>query len=114
MKKIITSVFNFISSINLTILVLSAATVIFILQITREKLATLPSWKWLTIIPEFDFYHSRGSIILFALFCVNLVACSLKRLPRTISITEVHQGCLMMRFCLQCLILLHLLLKNPG
>jgi cytochrome c biogenesis protein len=86
MKKIITSVFNFISSINLTILVLSAATVILILQITREKLATLPSWKWLTIIPEFDFYHSRGSIILFALFCANLVACSLKRLPRTISI----------------------------
>jgi cytochrome c biogenesis protein len=86
MKKIITSVFNYISSINLTILVLSAATVIFILQITREKLATLPAWKWLTIIPEFDFYHSKGSIILFALFCANLVACSLKRLPRTISI----------------------------
>jgi cytochrome c biogenesis protein len=86
MKKIFTSVFNFISSINLTILVLSAATVIFILQVTREKLAPLPAWKWIAIIPEFDFYHSRGFIILFALFCANLVACSLKRLPRTISI----------------------------
>jgi len=86
MKKFFTSVFNFISSINLTILVLSAATVIFILQVTREKLAALPSWKWLSVIQEFDFYHSKGFIILFALFCVNLVACSLKRLPRTIAV----------------------------
>jgi cytochrome c biogenesis protein len=86
MKKIINSAFNFISSINLTIIVLSVATVIIILQITREKVAALPSWKWLAIIPEFDFYHSKVFIILFALFCANLMACSLKRLPRTIAV----------------------------
>ena len=86
MKKIFSSIFNLISSLNLTILVLSAATVIFILQISREKLAALPAWKWLTIIPEFDFYNSRGFIVLFVLFCANLVACSLKRLPHTIAV----------------------------
>ena len=89
MKKILGSIFNFFASINLTVIILSFATVIFILQIAGERLAIkFPSWKWLAIIPEFDFYHSRGFIILFALFCLNLVACNLKRLPRTIAVYQ--------------------------
>jgi len=86
MKKIVNPVFSFVSSLNLTIFILCAATLIFILQIAREKLAVLPSWNWLSKIPEFDFYHSKGFIILFVLFCINLVACSLKRIPRTIAV----------------------------
>lgn len=86
MKKIFTAAFNLISSLNLTIFILGTATVIFIVQIAREKLATLPAGTGLIAIPEFDFYRSRSFIILLGLFCANLVACSLKRIPRTIAV----------------------------
>jgi cytochrome c biogenesis protein len=45
-----------------------------------------PSWQWLSAAGKFDFYHSQGFFVLFALFCINLIGCCLKRLPRTISI----------------------------
>ncbi len=86
MKKICVSVFNFLSSINLTICILGVATLIFLVQIVREQLAALPAWKWLAAIPAFDFYHSKIFILLCALFGANLVACSLKRIPRTIAV----------------------------
>jgi len=89
MKKAFRSILTFSTSINLTILLLSAATLIFILQIAQEKLAlNFPSWPWLAGIKDFDFYHSRGFTALFALFCINLIGCSLKRLPRTIEVLQ--------------------------
>ena len=89
MKKIFVAISSFLASIHLTIILLSAATLIFILQIAREKLAlSFPSWKWLAAIGQFDFYHSRGFFVLFALFCINLIGCTLKRLPRTIDVLK--------------------------
>jgi cytochrome c biogenesis protein len=89
MKKIFGAIASFLASINLTIILLSVATLIFILQIAQEKLVlAFPSWKWLAAIGQFDFYHSRGFFVLFALFCANLVACTFKRLPRTIAILK--------------------------
>jgi len=65
------------------------ATLIFILQIAQEKLVlAFPSWKWLAAVGQVDFYHSRGFFVLFALFCINLIGCTFKRLPRTIAILK--------------------------
>ena len=87
MRKAFRYLFYFLTSINLTLILLSAATLIFILQIAQEKFAlSFPSWKWLSAMGKFDFYHSRGFFVLFALFCVNLIGCTLKRLPRTIAV----------------------------
>ena len=89
MKKIFIAISSFLASIHLTIILLTAATLIFILQIAQEKLVlSFPSWKWLAAIGQVDFYHSRGFFVLFALFCLNLVGCTLKRLPRTIAVLK--------------------------
>ena len=89
MKKIFIAISSFLASIHLTIILLTAATLLFILQIAQEKLVlSFPSWKWLAAVGQFDFYHSRGFFVLFALFCLNLVGCTLKRLPRTIAVLK--------------------------
>ena len=89
MKKIFGAIVSFLASINLTIILLSVATLIFILQIAQDKLVFyFPSWQWLSAAGKFDFYHSRGFFVLFALFCINLIGCTLKRLPRTIAVLK--------------------------
>ena len=89
MKKIFGAIASFLASINLTIILLSVATLIFILQIAQDKLVFyFPSWQWLSAAGKFDFYHSRGFFVLFALFCINLIGCTLKRLPRTIAVLK--------------------------
>ena len=89
MKRILNGFFRFLASMNLAIFLLSAISVLIILQITSEKLiATFKAWKWLEAIATSDFYHSQGFILFLILFIINLLACCLKRLPETIKVLK--------------------------
>ncbi len=88
MKTVIKRCFNVLASMNLAILILSVISILIMLQITSEKLiVSLESWKWLKAIATVDIYHSYTFVIILALFCINLLACCLKRL-------KVHKNAL--------------------
>lgn len=84
-KKFLRHTLYFCASLQLTIFILAVAAIIFTLQSASSQLtAILKTWKWLEAIPVLDFYHSNIFIVLLILFCINLLACSLKRLPKTL------------------------------
>ncbi|MCX7634927.1 MAG: cytochrome c biogenesis protein ResB [Syntrophales bacterium] len=81
---------RFFSSLELTIvllvmlcLLLTAGTIIPQQEAAREFLAHLPpqTASFLRSMQIFDLYHSVWLFVLFALLSVNLVCCSLERLP---------------------------------
>lgn len=87
MRRLLKYFFNFLASMNVAIFILSAIAILSILQAAGEKLVTnFGYWKWFKIITSIDFYHTKGFIALLILFGSNLIACSLKRLPKTINV----------------------------
>jgi cytochrome c biogenesis protein len=88
MKKILRSLLQFCASLNLTIIVLSVFALLFTLQVAGSKLVSLPaftSWEWLRAIVAVDIYHSGWFVFLLALFSLNLIACCINRIPRTLA-----------------------------
>ncbi len=98
MRKILNYFFNFIASLNLAVFVIFSISLLILIQILSEKIITAgKSWKWLEFIASIDFYQSKGFTVLLLLFCVNLLACSVKRLPRAFKVfkassRELNEG----------------------
>lgn len=87
MKGVINRFVVFLASINLTILILAAILFLIILQVVSDKfIIPFKQWQWLTVIASEDFYQSRGFVAILSLFCINLLACCLTRLPRSIKL----------------------------
>ena len=90
MKKILKYFISFFSSINLTIILLAVLAVFFTAQAANKPLLSLfKSWTWLSAITKVDIYHSWWFILLLVLFCLNLVACCINRLPKTLAFLKV-------------------------
>jgi len=90
MKRVFTTIFNQIASITLTIIVLSAISLLIGLQLATPKLqAVFKGSRWITVIASTDFFRSRVFIILLILFCINLIACTLKHLRKTVALFRV-------------------------
>jgi cytochrome c biogenesis protein len=86
-KKSVSYCFNFLASLNLAVFVIFSISLLILIQILSEKIiAAGKSWKWLEFIASIDFYQSKGFTVLLLLFCVNLFACSVKRLPRAFKV----------------------------
>jgi len=93
MKKILKYFISFFSSINLTIVLLAVLAVFFTAQAANKPLLALfKSWTWLSAIAKVDIYHSWWFIFLLVLFCLNLVACCINRLPKTLAFIKVPAG----------------------
>lgn len=98
LKKALKYFFSFLASMNLAVFVLSVLSLIIILQMLSERMVGAGKfWKWLEFIASGDFYHSKGFTVLLILFCINLLACSIKRLPATFrglraSSKELNEG----------------------
>ncbi len=89
MKKILKYFFSFLASMNLAICILSFIALLVILQSTSGKLATIfKSSNWLVETASTDFYQSKVLLAALIFFCVNLIACTLKRLPLTIHVLK--------------------------
>jgi len=87
MKRVFTTIFNQIASITLTIIVLSAISLLIGLQLATPKLqAVFKGSRWITVIASTDLFRSRVFIILLILFCINLIACTLKHLKKTVAL----------------------------
>jgi cytochrome c biogenesis protein len=90
MRKILTTIFNQIASITLTIIVLSAISLLIGLQLAAPKLQEVfKGSRLITDIASTDFFRSRVFILLLILFCINLIACTLKHLKKTIALFRV-------------------------
>ena len=88
-KKYLYYLFNFTASLNLAIFILASIALLIIVQAACGYLAAdLQGLSWLKFITSKDLYHSQGFNILLLLFCLNLLACSFKRLPKTIDILQ--------------------------
>jgi cytochrome c biogenesis protein len=88
-KKSVSYCFNFLASLNLAVFVIFSISLLILIQILSEKIiAAGKSWKWLEFIASIDFYQSKGFTVLLLLFCVNLFACSVKRLPRAFRVFQ--------------------------
>ena len=84
MKKVLKNIFNFFASIDLTIFLLSAITLLVILQVAGVKMYTVfKDWPWLKSITSKEFFYSPVFIVPLILFCVNLLACCIKHLKKT-------------------------------
>ena len=95
MKKILRSLLQFCASLNLTIIVLSVFALLFTLQVAGNKLVSLPafkSWEWLKALVTVDIYHSGLFLLLLALFSLNLIACCINRIPRTLAFLRESPG----------------------
>jgi cytochrome c biogenesis protein len=95
MKKIVRSLLQFCASLNLTIIVLSVFALLFTLQVAGNKLVALPtfkSWEWLKVLVAVDIYHSGLFLFLLVLFSLNLVACCINRIPRTLAFLRKSPG----------------------
>jgi cytochrome c biogenesis protein len=87
MKRVFTTLFNQIASITLTIIVLSAISLLIGLQLATPKLqAVFKGSRWITEMASTDFFRSRVFILLLILFCINLIACTLKHLKKTVAL----------------------------
>ena len=87
MKRVFTTIFNQIASITLTIIVLSAISLLIGLQLATPKLqAVFKGSRWITEMASADFFRSRVFILLLVLFCINLIACTLKHLKKTMAL----------------------------
>jgi cytochrome c biogenesis protein len=90
MKRVFTTIFNQLASITLTIIVLSAISLLIGLQLATPKLqAVFKGSRWITVIASTDIFRSRVFIILLILFCINLIACTLKHLRKTVALFRV-------------------------
>jgi len=87
MRKLLNKIFDFLSSIMLTIFVLSAVTGFIVLQICGQKIQSLfKDLEWLKAVASIDFFHSTAFVLLLMVFCVNLLACCVQHLRRTIAL----------------------------
>ena len=87
MRKLLNKIFDFLSSIMLTIFVLSAVTGFIVLQICGQKIQSLfKDLEWLKAVAAIDFFHSTAFVLLLMVFCVNLLACCVQHLRRTIEL----------------------------
>lgn len=73
------SLWSFFSSVKLTLVLLFLMVVLFVVATLIPQQSVSPEFAWLS-----DIYHSRVFYILMALFSLNLMICSLNRLPLTI------------------------------
>jgi cytochrome c biogenesis protein len=90
MRKFLATIFNQIASITLTILVLTAIALIITLQLAAPKLQMVfMGSRWIREIASTDFSRSRVFILFLILFCINLIACTLKHLKKTIALFRV-------------------------
>ncbi len=89
MKNILNSLFKYLASMNLAIFLLTAISLLIIIQLASEKLIdSFKQLNWLKTIASTDLYHSQWFNVLLILFCINLLACSIKRLPKTIKLLK--------------------------
>jgi len=70
---------SFFSSVKFTLVLLLIMVVIFIVATLIPQQNVSPGLAWLS-----DIYHSKGFYVLMALFSLNLIICSMNRLPLTI------------------------------
>ena len=70
---------SFFSSIKVTIVLLSLIVAIFIIATLIPQQNVSPEFAWLG-----DLYHSRVFYVLMGLFSLNLIICSINRLPLSI------------------------------
>ena len=95
MKKYLRSLLQLCASLNLTIIVLSVFALLFTLQVAGNKLVSLPafkSWEWLKALVAVDIYHSGLFLLLLVLFSINLIACCINRIPRTLAFLRESPG----------------------
>jgi cytochrome c biogenesis protein len=95
MKNKLRSLLQFCASLNLTIIVLSVFALLFTLQVAGNKLVSLPafkSWEWLKVLVAVDIYHSGLFLFLLVLFSLNLIACCINRIPRTLAFLRESPG----------------------
>jgi cytochrome c biogenesis protein len=87
MKRFLTALFNQLASITLTIILLSAISLLIGLQLAAPQLKPLfRNSQWLTELATTDFFHSRLFVLFLILFCINLIACTLKHLNKTVAL----------------------------
>jgi len=87
MKRVLTALFNQLASITLTIILLSAISLLIGLQLAAPQLKPLfKDSPWLTELATVEFFRSRLFILFLILFCINLIACTLKHLNKTVAL----------------------------
>ena len=79
MKSKLAKLFNFLASVKLTIFLLTSIAAVLLLQAAGTKLLTV-----LNGADSADLFLSRFGIILLILFSINLSACCIKHLQKTI------------------------------
>lgn len=72
-------VWSFFSSLKLTIVLLFLMVIIFIVATLVPQQHVAPGFAWLN-----DMYHSKIFYVLMGLFSLNLMVCSINRLPHSI------------------------------
>ena len=88
MKKIVQSSFNFLASLNVAIVTISAIVLLTLLQLAGTKYQTTYNWQWLKTLASIDLFHSKLFLILAALFALNLLTCCIKQLQKTVRILK--------------------------
>lgn len=73
------SLWSFFSSVKLTLVLLLLMVVLFIVATLIPQQNVSPGFAWLA-----DIYHSKVFYVLIGLFSLNLIICSMNRLPLTI------------------------------
>ena len=87
MRKILTTIFNQLASLNLTIIVLSAISLLIGLQLVAPKLQPVfKDAQWITEAASTDFFRSRLFIFFLIIFCINLITCCIKHLNKTVTL----------------------------
>lgn len=96
-RNLITAIWDFFCSLKLTIvtLILLAATSIIgtVIQQNRSPQEYLQvysetTYRLLDTLQFFDMYHSWWFVALLGIFSINLIACSVKRLPRVLKVVR--------------------------
>jgi len=78
-------IFNFLSSITFTLIILGGIVLFTGLPLVAGKFAeSYIDWLWLKQVSSLEFYGSKIFIILLVLFSINLLACCFNHLKRTL------------------------------